>query len=312
MGLDLDRLRVLLAVVERGGYSAAGRHLGIAQATVSHHVRQLEEELGTQLLRYENRTVQLTAAGEEVLRSARLLVQQEEQLRASLRDLDQGRRGRVRLGATMAFEQRYFFDRVVAPFHRAHDGILLSLRFGHSRRQAQAVQDDELDLAYVIDWHLPPEVAFEPLHEAELRFLVPDGHPLTRRSRVTVDDITDVGLITAPLDSIEALYYHQLLGERGFSTHRPVLEVDGIQARLLAAHAGLGVVATFYPDNVGDGAYQGLVPLPVEGSATRVEVGLVRPADARETPGVAALTAWLHDVAPTTARRPNREPTATV
>ncbi len=39
----------------------------------------------------------------------------------------------------MAFEQSFFFTHVVAPFHHAHEDILLSLRFGHSVAIAEAV-----------------------------------------------------------------------------------------------------------------------------------------------------------------------------
>jgi DNA-binding transcriptional LysR family regulator len=53
----------------------------------------------------------------------------------SLGDLKDGRSGRVRLGASMAFEQKQFLNDVIAPFCRKHGGTTLSLRFGHSRRQ---------------------------------------------------------------------------------------------------------------------------------------------------------------------------------
>ncbi len=298
MALDLTRLRVFATVVSRGGYSAAARELDLAQATVSHHVKQLEKELGATLLRYENRAIHLTPAGEETFHSAQALLREEEELRRAVRDAQQGRRGRVRLGATLALEQRSFFRNVVAPFCRDHEGVLLSLRFGHSRTQANDVLDGELDLAYVIDWHLPTDVPFEPLHEAVLRFLVPPGHPLTTRGTVTVEDIADAGLISAPLTSVEALYYHQLLSERGFADHRPVLELDGIQARILATRAGLGVVATFCLDESDEDVFGGLVALNVEGPETRVAMGLVTGHEGPRSPGAQELAAWLRRSSP--------------
>lgn len=298
MALDLARMRVFATVVSRGGYSAAARELGLAQATVSHHVKQLEREFDASLLRYENREIHLTPAGEEVLRAARVLLREEEEVRRAVRDVQQGHRGRVRLGATLALEQQAFFREVVAPFCRDHDGVLLSLRFGHSRAEARAVMEDELDLAYVIDWHLPSDVPFEPLHDAVLRFLVPAQHPLTTRGTVTVEDIAEAGLISAPLTSVEALYYHQLLSERGFTSQRPVLELDGIQARILATRAGLGVVATFCLDKPGGESPGGLVALDVEGPDTRVAMGLVAGTEGSRTPGGQQLAAWLRSSAP--------------
>ncbi|MGH8866391.1 MAG: LysR family transcriptional regulator [Actinomycetes bacterium] len=295
MALDLFRLLVFVTVVDRNGYSAAARHLNLAQPTVSHHVSELERGLNTQLLHYEQRSVHLTAAGHEVYRVALTMLREQEHLTQSLRDIKQGRRGRVRLGASIAFEQKYFMERVIAPFCRSHEGTLLSLRFGHSRREAQAVVDRDLDLAYVISWHLPNDVHFEPLHKATLTFLAGGSHPLATEQRVRVDQIGEAGLITAPLTSVESSYYHYVLREFGLTGDHSVLEIDGLQSRVLAAEEGLGVMATFIPEYGRGRAPGSLVPLPVEGPLTEVEVGLVRRHGEPPSSSANTLAEWLRE-----------------
>jgi DNA-binding transcriptional LysR family regulator len=293
VALDLFRLLVFVTVVDRNGYSAAARHLHLAQATVSHHVAALEKSLGTQLLRYGQGAVTLTVAGHEVYRTAQAMLREQDRLGVVLQDLRSGRHGRVRLGASMAFEQSYFFARVIAPFRSAHPGVFLSLRFGHSRSHAQAVLDNELDLAYVIRWHLPAEIDFEPLHRARFTFVAPRSHPLAEKAAVTVGQIAEAGLITAPQSSIESTYYSQILVDSGLSPADSALEVDGLQARLLAAGAGLGVLGTFVPEYARDSLDGSLVRLPVEGPLPEVEVGLVRRHDDPAPVGVATLADWL-------------------
>jgi DNA-binding transcriptional LysR family regulator len=293
MNLDLFRLRVFVTVVDRNGYSAAARRLNLAQPSVSHHVSELERACGTDLLHYQDRAVHLTEAGQEVYRTALVMLAEQDRLKDTLGDLLEGRQGRVRLGASMAFEQKYFIDDVIAPYTRSHRGTLLSVRFGHSRREAQAVLDRELDLAYVIRWHLPAEARFEALHTMTLTFLAARDHPLAAVEGITADDVAAAGLITAPLTGVEASFYREVLREFGLSGDHSVLEVDGLQARFLAAAAGLGVIATFVPDYARESSCGGLVPLRVEGTAPTVDVGLVRrPGD----PGSAstdALADWL-------------------
>ncbi len=293
MALDLFRLLVFVTVVDRNGYSAAARHLNLGQPTVSHHVSELEKAMNTTLLQYEQRAVHLTAAGHEVYRVALIMLGEQERLTEALKDIKKGRRGRVRLGASIAFEQQYFMEQVIAPFCRSHEGTLLSVRFGHSRREAQAVVDRDLDLAYVISWHLPSDVHFEPLHTAALTFLVPRSHPLAQEERVTVDQIGAAGLITAPLTSVESTYYHQVLREFGLTGDHSVLEIDGLQARVLATEAGLGVVATFIPEYGRDCGLGSLVPLRVDGPHTEVEVGLVRRSGEPRSSSSDALADWL-------------------
>lgn len=296
-GLDLFRLLVLVTVVERNGYSAAAEHLNVSQATVSFHVQALERFFGAKLLVYEKRAIHLTPAGEEVYRAAGPMLHESERLAQSVRDIRQGRRGRVSVGASMAFEQPFFFERVIAPFARTNEGTHLSLRFGHSVAEAEAVQSHELDLAYVIAWQLPSGVRYEPLHQALFTFLVSAEHPLAGRDGVTVDDIAEAGLIAAPLDSLEWSYYGRVLRACGLDTVDPVLEVDGIQARVLAAQAGLGVFGTFFPPYAGQDACGALVALRVDHPLPSVDVGLVSRADGTSSASVDAFADWLRGVA---------------
>jgi DNA-binding transcriptional LysR family regulator len=298
VALDLFRLRVFVNVVDRNGYSAAARHMHLAQATVSRHVQELERELGSELLRYEQRAVRLTPAGHEVYEAARSILLEEQHLDDALRDLRRGRRGRVRVGASMAFEQRYFFHKVVAPFRRAHEDVALSLRFGHSSREAQAVVDHELDLAYVIRWKLPPECAFEPLHTARFAFLAPRDHPLALKDSVSAADIIEAGLITGSrLSRVESFYYDTVLRECGIEGDYSVIEIDGVQARVVAAEAGLGVFGTFYPDYAGEVTTGSLVPLAFDGPSPRIEVGLVSQRAGVGSDSVAAFARWLRRLA---------------
>lgn len=297
MALDLFRLLVFVTVVDRNGYSAAAERLHISQATASFHVHELERILGAELLVYERRAVHLTQAGEEVYRSARTMLQDGERLVQSVRDIRHGHGGRVSVGISMAFEQPYFFERVIAPFYAAHPDTRLSLRFGHSVGHAEAVQDHELDLAYVLAWQRPSGVRWEVLHQAAFTFLVSPEHPLARREVVTAQEIADAGLIAAPLDSVEWSYYGSVLRRCGLDSVDPVLEIDGIQARVLAAQAGLGVFGTFFPHYAGETAYGSLVPLRVDRPLASADVGLVSRTDGTSSASADAFVDWLREVA---------------
>jgi len=137
--MDLFRLLVFVTVAEQNGYSAAAKHLHLSQATVSFHVHELERQFKVRLLVYDRRAIRLTQAGEEVYRAGRSMLQESDRLDRSIQEIQVGRRGRVAVGASMAFEQAYFFDRVVTPFCREHPETSLSLRFGHSVLLAEAV-----------------------------------------------------------------------------------------------------------------------------------------------------------------------------
>src|ERR1035441_10256093 len=68
--LELTRLKVFREVASLGSFTKAADVLGYAQPSISHHIAQLERELGAQLFERQPRRVQLTPAGEVFLRHA--------------------------------------------------------------------------------------------------------------------------------------------------------------------------------------------------------------------------------------------------
>lgn len=290
--LSTTRLRIFAAVVDHGGYSAAARGIGVSQATVSFHMRALERDLGTGLLVYQGRRVMPTPAGEALYALARRTLRDVEELTARIAGLRAGRAGRVRLGASMAFEQQFFFDTIVAPYAREHPDVELSLRFGTSRRMVEAVREREADIAYVMRWRTPSDVRYTPLHTSRVAFFVADRHPLAAERSPTADAIAETGLISAPLDTVEHDYYDRALGHAGLRDHRVAVEVTGIQARVLAARAGLGVLVAFWPPFAPRASLPGLTRLRIE-AAPGPEFGLAQRLDEPVSPSVGAFAAWL-------------------
>ncbi len=274
-GLSLTRLQVFVAVADQGGFSAAAAYLDLGQSTVSFHVRALEQLLGAELVAYRQRRVQLTPAGEELYRVAAGMLRATERVAAAIRNLTTGQAGELRVGASMAFELDAFFERVIAPFRRGHPGVRLSLEFGHSVRLAEAVLDHQLDLAYVNNWRIPTVARYLPLHHADFVLMVSPRHPLARKRRVGLDDVEAAGLITAPMYSQEWPHYEQLLHAAGLRRYRVALEIDGVQARLLATQAGLGVMGVFAPPYAMAGLTGRLRPLRLAVPPPRIEFGVV-------------------------------------
>ncbi len=81
---DWGALRVLLAVAERGGFSAAARALAISQPTVSRRVDELERAFGTRLLVRRSRGAVATPAGERVLAEVRRMAEGAAAARAAV------------------------------------------------------------------------------------------------------------------------------------------------------------------------------------------------------------------------------------
>ena len=76
--LDLNDFFYFVQVVDRGGFTAAGRILRIPKSTLSHRIQQLESNLGVRLLNRTSRRFAITDAGEEFYRHAVMMLGEAE------------------------------------------------------------------------------------------------------------------------------------------------------------------------------------------------------------------------------------------
>ncbi len=98
--LDWDAFRLLLAVAERGSFSAGARAVGLSQPTAGRRIGELERVLGARLLVRRNRGVVPTAAGEEVIASARRMAESATSAFRRVSGSDAANRRSVRIAVT--------------------------------------------------------------------------------------------------------------------------------------------------------------------------------------------------------------------
>ena len=110
MAQDLARIRAFVQVFDAGGFSSAARQYGRSKALLSKYVTDLEDYLGVRLMNRTTRKLSLTEAGEAYYREASQLLQQLDDLDASISDQTSAPRGMLRVSAP-----RNFGERTLAP-----------------------------------------------------------------------------------------------------------------------------------------------------------------------------------------------------
>ena len=85
--MELEKLRIFLAVAECRSFSLGAKKLYISHSTTSRAIAALEEELGVELLRRDNRVLGLTPAGELLREEAALLLRQAESAAERVRQM---------------------------------------------------------------------------------------------------------------------------------------------------------------------------------------------------------------------------------
>ena len=127
MTQDLARIRAFVQVFDAGGFSSAARQHGRSKALLSKYVTDLEDYLGVRLMNRTTRKLSLTEAGEAYYREASQLLQQLDDLDASITDQTTTPRGLLRVSAPRNFGEATLAPAIFA-FLAEHPSVSLDLR----------------------------------------------------------------------------------------------------------------------------------------------------------------------------------------
>jgi DNA-binding transcriptional LysR family regulator len=188
MRFDLTDMRLFLAVVECGSLTGGARAMHLALASVSERIAGMEAALGAPLLERNRRGVRATAAGETLVRHARAILGQVEQMRGELRTYATGLKGRIRLMSNTAARET-FLPPQLCRFLAAHPDLSIDLEERPSADIVQALVDRRADLGIVADTTDFGTLQTHLLASDRLVVVASRAHRLARASGVAFADI---------------------------------------------------------------------------------------------------------------------------
>src|SRR4051794_27066666 len=186
--MDTRQLAAFCAVIERRSFSQAAARLGVTQPAVSLQIRSLEQRLGQKLVDRSGRRVEPTEAGKKLYRSARRMLQIEEELLGDLTESEQGAlRGELGLGAATG-PGGSVVPVLLCAFQQANPDLSVSLAVHDTQTVIERVADRELELGIVGAQRRHRGVVFEALFSDEVILVTPPRHRLAGRT-VTVEEL---------------------------------------------------------------------------------------------------------------------------
>jgi LysR family hydrogen peroxide-inducible transcriptional activator len=188
MDPTLRQIEYAVAVAERGSFRAAARACHVTQPGLSTQVRQLEDQLGVRLFERNRRRVLVTAPGEEVLRRARVVLQEVEHLKQAARGLARPFSGPLRLGVIPTIAP-YLLPRALPKLRRRYPELSLKLCEAQTGELVDLLRRGDLDLLLVALEAELSELAKAPLFSDPFCVALPAGHALEKRRQLREDDL---------------------------------------------------------------------------------------------------------------------------
>jgi LysR family cyn operon transcriptional activator len=186
--MELRHLRYFVALADQLNFTAAAVTVHVTQSTLSHQIRQLEEELGCLLFERENRKVTLTRAGEAFLERVRNALLEVDEGVSSVRLAAKEMTGVVRVGTTHNFNMR-IMPRCISLFVTQFPSVRVEVMEMAAKDIVDSLLRNGLDLGVTYKPADAPTLRFEALFTEEMMLAVSLLHPFAKRRFVRMSEL---------------------------------------------------------------------------------------------------------------------------
>jgi DNA-binding transcriptional LysR family regulator len=284
----IDKLEMFIALANERHFGRAAEVCGVTQPTLSSAIRQLEDQLGVQLVFRGSRFQGLTPEGVRVLDWARRIVSDMRALKAEMKVVRSGLSGTVRIGVIPTALP--MVAELTAPFIARHPNVRVSILSRTSVEILAEIESLELDAGITyLDNEPLGRVAQVPLYTEFYRLLCAPGTVLAGRAQVTWAEVAEQPLCLLTSDMQNRRIVNQHLAEAGAAV---VPQVESNSTIALIAHVMTGRWASVVPTKLAGMALAGgLVAVPIVEPEAEHLIGLVMARRDPLTPVLAALLA---------------------
>jgi DNA-binding transcriptional LysR family regulator len=188
--MDLHQIEIFCTLIKLRSFSRAAEALYLTQPTVSSHIKNLESDLGVQLLDRLGKRVVPTEAGEVLFRHGQKLLALRDHAREEIEAISGKVGGALKIGGSN-IPGAYILPSFIGAFKKVHPSASIQLLIDDTAKVTEAVANGELAIgvvgASVADRHLEAH----PFLRDELVIAVPSSHPWSRKKTVPAVALRD-------------------------------------------------------------------------------------------------------------------------
>ena len=240
--MEIHQLRYFVAVADEGSFSRAAAKVRVAQPSLSQQIRKLEAEVGQPLFDRLPRSVVLTEAGRCFIDYARQILASIGDARRCVDELKDEVAGRLAVGAIPTIAP-YVLPELVVTFQKHYPEVTLEIIEDVTDGITRRIEAGELDVALASTCQQSPTLRRESLGNEPLLALVPEGHPLAKKTLVELDDLKSQRFLLLHEMHCLSQQVHHLLESRRL---HPEIALAGSQlstiANMVAAEIGVSIV----------------------------------------------------------------------
>ncbi len=246
--IDRIHLAIIEAVERQGTLTAAASELCLTQSALSHSMRKLEEQLGTDVWLREGRTLRLTPAGQYLLSLANRVLPQFTLAEERLRQFARGERGTLRIGME-CHPCNQWLMKIASAYLADWPDVDLDVRQKFQFGGIGALFGHDIDMLVTPDPLYKTGLRFVPVFDYEQVLVVGPHHPLRKANFVTPEQLAEETLITYPVEVERLDIFAQFLLPAGITPKRhKLIETTEIMLQMVASDRGVAALPRWLVD----------------------------------------------------------------
>lgn len=242
--MEIRQLRYFLDIAETEHLTQSAHKLFMTQSTLSHGLRQLEQELSVSLFERLGRGLKLSQAGAEFRVFATRALKEIEAGRMALAELNGLQSGRLTVGAFPTFLNTVL-PATVAAFSASFPKVMIEVRDLRAGPIAEQLLRGELDLGIAFQPTEHAEIETETLFDERMVLAVRATHPLAARRTLSMKQLAGVPLALLPRSFATRQLIENHLRQVGVS---PLVRVEMESVDALLGVCRCGDLASIVPE----------------------------------------------------------------
>jgi DNA-binding transcriptional LysR family regulator len=241
--LTMQQLEALIHLVEERSFSRAAKKMHLTQPSLTKHIRNVEEALGTKVVNRTNRSLSLTPEGRVLYDYARRIIKLRDEARERVLRLREEEGGDIRIAAS-TIPATYILPYAISGFRKKHPRIRTTVRTADSSDVIETVLDNGAEIGFI--GKKPPggKLIAEELWKDRLVLAVPAVHSWAKRRSIRGAELSGAPFVIREKGSGTREAFEECLRETagpGLTHLNVVAEMGSSEAVKEAVIAGLGI-----------------------------------------------------------------------
>lgn len=188
------QLYYFIIAAEERNLGRAAEKLPLSLSALSRQIQSLEEELGTTLFIRTMSGVELTSAGETLLRHARALRSQFELVKNDIQQAATAIKNKINIGGHGSSMLNHI-PNIIKLFHEAHPEIEVALHSAQITQQFDNLRNGHIQIAFDRHFSHPSDLSVELAYEESICVALHVDHPLARMEKIFFKDLRNTPII---------------------------------------------------------------------------------------------------------------------